>query len=280
MKNVRFVLLIVALVFLSGFLSPSFADNKRETAYERVIRTGVLRCGYGIFEPQTMKDPNTGAFTGAFVDVMQSLGKELGIKVEYTEEVDWGQIAEALSSGRIDAFCPGMWGTAKRGAHIAFTKPVYYSTLEAFVRADDKRFDNNKAAINNENVTLATNEGDVTDEIADRFFPKAKRFAKGAISGEAYLLINVETRKADVTFTAPSIAATYMRGNPGKLRQVVLPQPILVYPNVIGVDIHEYELVSMLNAGITQLENNGLIAEILGKYPDGKFFRLPSPAYQ
>jgi polar amino acid transport system substrate-binding protein len=271
--------LILALAVLTIFVSPAFADTK-ETAYERVLRTGTLRCGYGIFEPQTMKDPNTGAFTGAFVDVMQGLGKELNIKIEYTEEVDWGQIAEALSSGRIDAFCPGMWGTAKRGAHIAFTTPVYYSTLEAFVRADDKRFDNNKAAINDPSVTISMNEGDVSEEIADRFFPKAKRFAKGAVSGEAFLLMNVAAKKADVTFTAPSIAATYMRNNPNSLRQVPFDTPILVYPNVIGVDIHEHELVSMLNAGITQLENNGLIGEILAKYPDGKFFRLPNRAYQ
>jgi polar amino acid transport system substrate-binding protein len=271
------VLTMILLVVLSV---NAYAADLKETAYERVLRTRTLRCGYGIFAPQTMKDPNTGKFSGTFVDVMQNIGKELDIKIEYTEEVDWGSIATDLNSGRIDAFCPGMWGTAKRGAHIGFSRPVYYSTIEAYVRADDTRFDHDKTKINDPGIIIATNDGDVTEEIANRFFPKARHFAKGNVSDETFLLVNVITKKADITFTAPSIAKAFMKKNPGKLRQVSLPEPILVYPNVIGVNIHEHELIHMLDAAILQLENNGSVKEILDGYEDGKFFRLPVKPYE
>jgi ABC-type amino acid transport substrate-binding protein len=278
MKYILRLAVLAALFVCIGTVA--FAADAKESVYDRVMRTQTLRCGYGIFPPQTMKDPNTGKFSGAFVDIMQQIGTELGLKIEYVEEVDWGSIPQALASGRIDAFCPGMWGTAKRGAHIGFTAPVYFSTIEAFVRADDKRFDNNKQAINSPDVTIATNDGDVTEEIANRSFPKARRFAKGNVSEETFLLINVATKKADITFTAPSIAKEYMKKNPGVLRQVTLPEPILVYPNVIGVDIHEHEMINMLNATIFQLQNNGLVRDALSKYEDGKFFRLPVQAYK
>ncbi len=251
-----------------------------ESVYDRVMRTGKLRCGYGIFEPQFMIDPNTQKQSGTMYEIMQAVGKELGIEVEFTEEVDWGQIQQSLESGRVDAFCPGMWGTAKRGARIGFSKPIYYSTVEAFVRADDTRFDNNRNAINSPDIVIATNDGDITEEIADAFFPKAKRFAKADLTGEVILFQNVLAQKADITFSAGSIGESFMKNNPNALKQVPLESSILVYKHVVGVKMDEHELRLMLDAALEQLQNNGVTEQILNKYNGGEFFRIPSKPFE
>lgn len=256
---------ILTTALLAGIAGTADATEKN-SIYDNVIKTNTLRCGYGIFPPFVEKDPNSGKIYGAVPDIMDEIGKALGIKIEYTEEIDWGQIAAALQSGRIDAMCAGMWGTAERGRVMAFAGPLYFTTLEAYVRADDQRFDNNAGRINQSDITIATNDGDVTEEIADTLFPKAQRFAKVQLAGEEFLLMNVMTGKADVTFTAPSIAAAFIEKNPGKLRQVPLEKPIRVYKNVIGIDIHEQALWHMLNNAIEQLHNSGSLDLILDKY--------------
>lgn len=55
------------VVLLMAF--PAFAAEK-ESSYDRVMRTRTLRCGYGIFQPMIMKDPNTRKISGIFVDIM------------------------------------------------------------------------------------------------------------------------------------------------------------------------------------------------------------------
>jgi ABC-type amino acid transport substrate-binding protein len=257
---------LVLIVCLFALVLPARAQA--ETAYERVIKTGTLRCGYGVFEPMVMRDANTGALSGIFYDLMQEIAKVSGLKVEFVEEIDWGQITEALKSGKIDAHCAGMWGTGKRGTVMAFSDPLFYGVAAAAVRVDDNRFDNNIEAMNDAAVRLSINDGDVSEDIANRMFPKAQRVAKPQNSGEEYLLMNVVTNKADASFTAPSIVRAFIEKNPNTLKFVPMKIGTLgINQHVIGVEIHEQELQDLLNAAVAELKNNGVIERIFAKYP-------------
>lgn len=252
--------------FLIGLMPDISHAGDGKSAYDRVISTNVLRCGYGIFEPFLFVDPNTGVLSGASVDIMEEFGRQAGVKIEWVEEVDWGQIPAALQSGRIDAMCATIWATPQRGKFIGFTRPLFYSTVEAIARADDGRFDNNLAAINRSDVTISTNDGDVSEEVAAKDFPKAKVFAKAQIAGEAQLLLNVSTGKADITFTNPSVLRTFNATNQNALKLVPLPKPIRQYANVMAVDIHEDALLKMIDSGMAGLIRDGSINRILDKY--------------
>ena len=268
MKNTKSLMRKLCLLAALIVLIP-WGEAYAESVYDRVIKTQELRCGYGIFPPMVLKDPNTGEISGIFVDLMKEIGYTSGLKVEFTEEIDWGQIAEALKSQRIDAFCSGMWGTAKRGKDIAFSSPLFYSVTKAYGRINDTRFDHNPAAMNDPAVRLSVNEGDVSEDIARRFFPNAEKVYKTPMTGEEFTFMNVTSHKADIAFTAPSTAKSFIRNNPGSLREIPLKKPLSVNQNVIGVDIHERELQNLLNAAVTDIKNNGVIKEVFERYgPD------------
>lgn len=263
----RKILLLIAM-FAASF--PVLAQEK-ESVYERVIKTGTLRCGYGIFPPMVVKDPNTGTLSGIFVDIMKEIGMATGLKVEFTQEIDWGQIAEALKTNKIDAMCAGMVATPKRGTVMAFSDPLFFLKGEAFAREDDRRFDNSYDAINQPDVRLAVNEGDVTQDIARRQFPKAKLVFKTQMAGDDILFMDVASNKADVTFNAPSMVHAFNKKSSVKLRVIPLPRPITIAPNVIAVDIHEQALQDLLNTAVGELHYNGVIADIFEKYgPEAK----------
>ncbi len=257
---------VLALGLQNFVLSRPAGQNgaKAETAYDRVMRTGVLHCAYALYPPFLDKDPNTGKLSGVAPDVMSEFEKASGVKVSWGPEIDWGDIAPTLQNGKADAFCAGMFLTPQRGRVIAGSLPLFFSTLEAFARLDDKRFDGNTDRINQPDTRIAVNMGDLSEEVARRSFPLAQRIDKGAMGGEAELFLNVATNKADLALSGPSNLSTYNQANPAAaLRKVEFPHPLMTFQSVIGVEIHELALLNLIDATLHNLTDNGMLARIL-----------------
>lgn len=266
MKNLLLVIFAVAVALgIQNFVLPKNGEiSKTETAYERVMRTNTLRCAYAIYPPFMSKDPNTGKLSGIGPDMMAAFEKTSGLKVEWALEIDWGNIGVTLQSGKADAFCAGMFLTPKRGHVIAGSTPIFFSTMEAFVRPDDKRFDNNIDRINQPDVRISVNMGDISEELAERSFPQAQRIYKGEMGGESALFLNVATNKADIALSGPSNLSTYNQGNPtSALRKVTLPHPLMAFASVIGVSVQEPALLQTINASLHNMIDNGVVDRIL-----------------
>lgn len=256
------------------------AADKKETVYERVIRTRTIRCGYNSYEPVIMRDPNTGTMSGIFPDYLDAVAKATGLTIEWTEEVGWGDVPVALQTGKIDAMCAGKWADAKDGVQIAFTAPVFYTASEAYVRADDTRFDSDLSLINAPGITISAIEGGVTEDIAVEDFPQAKILSLPVLQGDAEQLLNVTMGKADVTFANQGPASGFIKNNPDKIKRVAPDKPLRVYGVTIAVDIHEQEFLTLLNTATNQLLNSGVIDKILTKYEKdypGAFTRVAKP---
>jgi ABC-type amino acid transport substrate-binding protein len=239
---------------------------KSETAYQRVMRTGVLRCAYGIWEPCVMHDPNTGQFSGIVYDIMEEAGKALNLKIDYTLEVPWDSIGIALQTGKADAHCAGVFATPARGRVMAFSNPLFYSRAEAYARANDNRFDYNLERINQPDIKVALSDDDITTEIYRNDFPQAKKYELAQFCPFEELFLAVATKKADVTFNGPTRLNTFEKGYPGKIKIIPTKHPLRIYPNAIAVDIKEEELLHVLNTAISQMIDNGKIDQLVAKY--------------
>ncbi len=260
MEKLVLLLLLTLLPF-----SSAFAEEK-ETTYDRIMRTGQLRCGYGITTPLIMVDPNTKKISGMAYDIVEEMGKALNLEIVWAEEVPWGSVSVALNSGRIDAMCSTLWASASRGKHIAFTRPVFYSTIDAFVRADDTRFDNNLERINQPDVRIAVEEGDSTEEMANLDFPKAQHVIKPQLAGDDYQFLSLLDNKADILFLSTAHMIDFNRKRPGEIKKVPLQRPLRIYRNTFGVGIHEQELQDILDTAIDQITDAGIVQRLLQKY--------------
>ncbi|MDR3425225.1 MAG: transporter substrate-binding domain-containing protein [Alphaproteobacteria bacterium] len=282
MKN--FLLVIVAVVialFVQNFVLHKETLNtaKMETTYERVMRTGVLRCGYVIDPPHVVKDPNTGNLSGVIVDTMNEAGKLLQIKVDWSEEVGWGNTVEALRSGRIDAICTDYWMEPLEGRYVGYTMPLYYGALFPYVRANDARFDNGVAAANDPSVTVSTTDGEVTNFIVQMDFPKAKVLSMPNMTDAGQNLLNVSTGKADIAFEDATTGIRFDKNNPGKVKRLDPDHPLLVFPATIALPQGDLALKTMLDSALTQLVNSGFVNKMLDKYgvPPNVSFRVSHP---
>jgi len=253
-------------------VAPS-AASKQETSYNRVLRTGTLRCGYEYWDAAIMRNENTGDMYGPWVDIMKALGKATGLKIEWASQVGWSDVGAALKSGKIDAMCAGMWTSATKSKEISFSTPLAYQAIEAFVRDDDHRFDDEIEKLNDPSVKIVVIDNDNSDFIAQEDFPKAQRIALSALNGtDSEELMQVMTSKADVAFTVTGLWQQFNKSNPGKLRRLAPDHKLRSYGLAIAVDNDDARLLQIINSGAQEIQNSGTLDKILDnanfKWPD------------
>ncbi len=249
-------------------------------AYERVIKTGVLRCGYTMWSPVNfLKDPNTNVYSGIIPDYMALVAKNLGLKIEYVEDAGYGpQVIEGLKTGRFDAFCTGFNKNAQRGRAVFFTDTIFYSPIYAYAKPNEMRFDANFDLINDPNVILSVMDGEATDMIAKNMYPKAKTFALPQNSEMSLLYSNVAQSKADIVFSDPMPADAFNKNNPDQQLRRISNSPVMLYTIGIAVDNDEPKLLSMLNMALTELQASGQIKAAIRKY-DPEMNRVQTGAF-
>ncbi len=211
---VKFLLTAFFCIFVT---LPAYATDK-ESVYERVMRTGTIKCGYGLWSIYLDKNPNTGEMSGIFYDYMETLGDRLSLKIEWTEEIGWGDFIAALENNRFDAYCTIVGYNAERAREIDYLSPLFYLGADAFVKAGDTRFDNNIQGANAPDVTMATIEGDLYSKISVRDYPLSQKYEMPQLATQAELFLSVANGKADITITETSAGEEFMESNPGKIR--------------------------------------------------------------
>jgi ABC-type amino acid transport substrate-binding protein len=278
MKPKTTLLLAVILSAITAFAltkltpAPSTTAPQPETAYERVIRTGTLRCGYEYWDGVIMRDEKASKIIGSMTEIMEAWGKATGLKIEWTAQVGWGEVAAALKTNKVDAHC-GIWASAKKSKEIAFSHPVAYQSLEAFVRKDDHKFDSDLNTLNDPAVKIVIIEGDNSDFVAQEDFPKAQRLALGTLNGtDSEELMHVMTNKADVTFTVAGLWHQFNKTNPDKIRRLNPDEKLRTFGLTVAVDNADLRLLQTINSGIDEIQNSGTLDKILDKanidFPD------------
>jgi ABC-type amino acid transport substrate-binding protein len=272
--------LILALLLFASLPAMAAED---ESAYERVMRTNTLRCGYVVTEA-LQKEPNTGEITGIIPDVLNEAGRLLNIKIEWTEELNWGNFVEAMRSHRVDAICTNFWMDPSGSKYVSYTIPLYYSGVGAYVRADETRFKgDNLEALNDPSVKVSSMEGEMSGLIADQDYPKASKVIVPQIGDASQLLMDVTSNKADIAFVDVAIGKRFERNNAGKLKNLVSDHPVRVFANTIALPPNEPQLKTMLDATLSQLLYGGFVDRVLkkhitvsdGYYPVARPYEVP-----
>lgn len=266
------VLVVKTMVPATGAAAPA----ARETAYERVMRTGVIRCGYFVWEPLVMKDPNTGDVSGLIVDYVNAIAQASNLKVDWSQEVNIGTYLQDLKSGRYDVECIGGWPNPERAKLAAYTKPLAYYPLYPWVRMDDNRFDKNMNLIGQKETRIAMVDGGTDTRIYETMFSGATPLRLPQMAGGVSdLIMQVVTKKADILFSDVAAMEGYMKANPNTMRPL-MQFPVQLKKLDISVAQGEQELLNFLNEVGDMLMSDGTVERILKKYEktSGTYLRI------
>ncbi len=274
-------LLLIVLLTLFSF-SPLYAQaqaqEQKESTFDRVMRTGKLRCGYMILPPHVNKDLNTGEMSGLVYDIMEEAGKLLDIEIDWAEEVGFATMDQGMEQGRYDAICMGYWQNpveAKLG-YIGYSIPLYYMPVGAWVRVDDTRFDNDIMNVNDSTVRVSSSDGMIAAAIARQDFPKAQVLSLPNMTDVSQNLMEVATGKADITFLAFRDGFRFEETNPGKIKNIAMHQPVRVFPTTIAIPQGDIRFKVMLDTAFMQMLNGGFIDRLLKKYEEYPNAVLPA----
>jgi ABC-type amino acid transport substrate-binding protein len=285
MKN-YIIFALIALVM--GYIGAQMTGDKtvtqidkKETAFDRVMRTGVLRCGYATWPPNVMKDPNTGKVSGIIPELVEYAAKSVNLKVDWVQEVSWATYREDLKNGRYDAMCAGAWAVKEGANLVAYTRPLFYNPVYAYVRVEDTRFDNGLDILNDPQYKLAGVDGGMSSVIAVNDFPKAKLNDFPQMSEPSTVLMDVMYGKSDITFIEGSLFMEFEKYNPNKLRPVSwTPYRSFATP-LMATSIEDIRLATMFDTIVGEMQLHGIVDRVLKKYEaDERVYLKPATPYQ
>lgn len=253
-----------------------------ETAYERIMRTGKIRCGYINHPPHLLKDPATGKISGISHDIMEEAGRLLKLDIEWKEEINWPTIVTAMQSGRIDSVCTNFWQNPEEAKYIGFSIPLFYSAVGAYARMDDTRFDVGLSAANHSDIKISTANGTMASIIAKQDFPLAQLISIPNLSAETQMLMDVQNYKSDITFVESYVAEDYIQNNPQtNLVNLIPDNPIRYFGNVIVIPHNDGRYKNMLDTTFTHILNSKYVEKTIQKYTKQRERSYPvSPIYE
>jgi len=270
MKNLIFAAVLGGLIVLAGIKilgapSETKPTVQTQSAFDRVLATHTLRCAYASYDPFLIVGQDK-KITGIFHDAVEEAAKRLGLKVEWTEEVGYGNINTGFATGRYDAFCAGLWPAGTRAANTIFSRAVAWDPVGVWVRANDTRFDGHMDMLNDPAYKISAIEGDATAAMADALFPKAGRVMMSQNQSIGEEVAQVTSNKADAVFQDYLSADRFLQNTPGSLKNLSPDKPALIYALTVGFDVHEVELKNMLDVVLSDMDRDGTTRRIVKTY--------------
>jgi polar amino acid transport system substrate-binding protein len=263
--RVIFALLLLAAGYLIATQTHTLTTSQQaETTFDRVVRTGTLRCAYAVWEPGLTIDPATGAKKGLAVEVAQALAQRLNLKIEWAEEAGWGTAEQGFTTNRYDAMCAHVCSDSIRGRATYFARPFLTEPVFAMVRADDTRFDADPTRLNAPDITLGIMRGSLLDYTARDYMPQAKKIDLAELGTQMDMFLSLTGRKIDASFNTGISIDRYSQKNPGQIKAIGQP---LRYCNAgYLLPLGDDRLKNFIDNGFDELLANGTIRRIMTRY--------------
>jgi cyclohexadienyl dehydratase len=145
---------LLGAAFLVAALGPAEASVLSD-----ILQRGVLRVGTtGDYPPFTKRDVSTGAYSGFDIDLAQSLGKALGVRVDFVD-TSWPTLGSDFAAGKFDVAMGGVSVTLDRAKLGFFTAPYMREGKTPIARCADRGKFERLPDIDRAGVTVVVNPG-------------------------------------------------------------------------------------------------------------------------
>ncbi|MCB1558534.1 MAG: transporter substrate-binding domain-containing protein [Alphaproteobacteria bacterium] len=270
-------LILLFFMFLVFGISNAYATEEK-SAYDRVMETQTLRCGYFVWAPYFSIDLETGEKSGVYHDMIEELGKVLGFKIEWSHEYALGQQVEALRTGKVDALCADGPFTRSAMPYVSYSDP-YMFLLGYVYGAKDNPKAKSFETLNSEEARFTLIDGDGAAEFIEINFPNAQLLSMPASYDPSQLALNIVTGKADAMINDPITFMSYREEDRAKMVRVS-DDPIAILPMVMSVDKGQRDLLDTLNQGLSLMNDIGIMDRVIRKYdPKGDMLLSPQKRY-
>lgn len=181
-----------------------------DSVLAKVKEEGVLRVGYSQTVPWFQRDAKSGNLTGIYYDVMEELGRNLEIEIEY-QEVSWSNATVGLRKGDYDVFGSSLFYTMPRALVANYIGPMWSKGRMIITHKDKIDRFSSVDDLNSSDVTFSVNVGSAEEDWVKNTFPQAQIITTSgqiALSAEP-----VRTGRADAWATGEEDALIFQAKN-------------------------------------------------------------------
>lgn len=126
-----------------------------EGYWQEIQKRGVLRCGAAVAPPHVIRDPQSGEYSGTFVDLCKKFAEDaLGVKAELVDTT-WDNIVAGLQANRWDLSL-ALNQNPKRAMAIAFSQPVVQYEVSGVYDQANPKFSTQPASLADIDVSGVT----------------------------------------------------------------------------------------------------------------------------
>jgi cyclohexadienyl dehydratase len=148
------------------FLMTASAQAQGSSRLDEIQKRGTLRVGMtGDYLPFSHLDKATSKFSGFDVDMAETLGKALGVKVEYVQTA-WPRLASDFEAGNFDIAMGGVSITPDRQKKGMFSAPIMRDGKTPIARCADKGKYQTIADIDRPGTRIIVNPGGTNERFA------------------------------------------------------------------------------------------------------------------
>ena len=231
----------------------------------KIKKEAKLMVGYSQTVPWFQKEAKTGKLTGIYYDVMELLGKNLEIKVEY-QEVSWANATIGLRKGDFDVFGSSLFYTIPRALVVNYVHPMWHKGRLVLTHKTFKDRFKSAEDFNSPDVTFSVNVGSSEENWVKMRFPKAKIITTSgqiALSAEP-----VRTRKAQL-WASGDVDCLLMAKKNKDWAVVIDPEnPIDVNANTWAIRYGDPEWKFFLDMWADKMVAGGYVKERYNYYID------------
>ena len=139
-------------------------------AIDKILKNGKLRAGVAVAAPWLLQDPTTKEYYGPAIDLVERIGAELGVPVEYIDS-GWDVIVAGLQADKFDLTAAPLFASPARMEVIDFVNYTEAGTCY-FAKKDNDKV-NSLEDLNNADVTIVAYTGTGTEEGIRAKYPNA-----------------------------------------------------------------------------------------------------------
>lgn len=269
--------LLLSLILMALSL-PAWAGDTKESAFDRVMRTGTLKCGVFPWPPYFEIDANTQKIVGKAKPFYDTAASLLNIKIEYVD-VNFATYIEDMKLGRIDAFCNDGPYTTSFAKQVNYVTPWFYAPVFLYGRKNE-RVTKDKESFNRADFRFTGIDGDLSIDLKNKLFPKATLVAASGMSDYSLLLMDIVGHKADAMILDVPSYDKFNKNNPEKIT-LLYKKPLAVYPVGFSVLKSEQQLWQTLNTATEMAINMGVADKVLHDIdPTGKALYPTAKKYE
>ena len=162
---IRFLVVVFAAFVASN-------ADAQESRLDAIQKSGTLRvCTPGDYQPFSLAKPD-GSYEGIDVDLVQSMAKALGVKVEFVKS-PWAQLMDTFVD-KCDVGVGGISVTLERQKRAFFTEPYMVNGKAPITKCENVQKFQTVADIDKPSVTVIENPGGSNERFARANFKQAK----------------------------------------------------------------------------------------------------------